>query len=500
MFDSILICFLTLIAVLLGLFYTLVWIVNPYRYRKVDLLPGPPKHWLKGTMHHTRKGSQNFKDHLVLTKKYGGMVRLWRGPLFPIVAIYGAEETKAILSHSHPKASAYKWVGNWLGSGLLTATTLGGLWKRKRKMITPAFHFNILKRYVPVFGEHAQLLVDKWVEYAKNKDSINIVNDITTSALDIIGQCAFGYDFKALEQGKDQHPYVKAIYSCTDRVYDRAFRPWLYPEYTFRRSEIGKEYFASCKTIHDFATKVITERRALWATEDGRAELENRKKLDFVDILLTSTDENGNQLSDQEIRDECNTFIFEGHDTTSAALGWTLYLISTHPEVEEKVIAEINEVLGDKPYPEYDDMSKFKYLGLCIKEGLRLYPSVPTIARYMVKDTEVNGYIIPKGTDVYVHPYVIHRQEDSWENPEAFIPERHTAENSKGRHPFAFVPFSAGPRNCIGQNFAMSEEKCVLSMILRKIKMRPVEGHPIEMLPALISRAEFGIEMTLELR
>jgi len=177
-----------------------------------------------------------------------------------------------------------------------------------------------------------------------------------------------------------------------------------------------------------------------------------------------------------------------------------MYLISSNPNVEEKVLAEIEEVLGDREIPEHEDMAKFKYLGLCIKEGLRLYPSVPTIARYMIEDTTVNGKLIPKGSDVYIHPYVIHRQEDTWENPEEFIPERHTAENSKGRHPFAFVPFSAGPRNCVGQNFALFEEKCVLAMVLRKIKMRPVEGHPIELLPALISRAEHGIKMHLSVR
>jgi len=436
----------TAIVLLLTLIYVKLWVLNPIKYKRYDLLPGPPKHWLYGTMHHTRKGSQNFKDHLVLTKKHGGMVRLWRGPLFPIIAIYGAEEAKVILSHSHPKATSYKWVDNWLGDGLLTATTLDGLWKRKRRMITPAFHFNILQRYVPVFGEHAELLVQKWEKEAEKRNIVNIVNDITTSALDIIGQCAFGYNFGALEQGKDQHPYVKAIYSCTDRVYDRAFRPWLYPKFTFERSAIGKEYLYSCKVIHDFATSVIEERRALWATEEGRAELESRKKLDFVDILLTATDEKGNTLTDQEIRDECNTFIFEGHDTTSAALGWTLYKIYTHPEVEKKCLEEIQEVLGDKRYPEFEDMAKLQYLELCIKEGLRLYPSVPTIARYMVEDTEVNGHIIPKGADVYVHPYVIHRQVEQWEDPEEYIPERHTAENSKDRHAFAFVPFSAGPR------------------------------------------------------
>ena len=153
---------------------------------------------------------------------------------------------------------------------------------------------------------------------------------------------------------------------------------------------------------------MISQRRELWGTEEGRSQLEARKKLDFVDILLTSVDDNGNQLSDQEIRDECNTFIFEGHDTTSAALAWTLYLISTHPEVETRVLEEIKEVLGDKPYPDYDDMAKFKYLALCIKESLRLYPSVPTIARSMTEDTTVNGHLIPKGVSDFKFPVFPH--------------------------------------------------------------------------------------------
>jgi len=493
---------ITVVAVLLLAFYLRVWVYNQYKYRRYDLLPGPPKHWIFGTMHHTRPGAQNFIDHAALTQKYGGLVRLWRGPFFPIIAIYHAVEAKEILKNSHPKATAYSWVDYWLGSGLLTATTANGLWKRKRRMITPAFHFNIIQRYIPLFGTHSEKLIEKWLDEAKRNPGkpIDIVANITTSALDIIGECAFGYHFDALEQGREKHPYVKAVYSVTDRIYDRAFRPWLYPVWIFNQSAIGKEYNQSVEIIHKFASDVITERRALLSTPEGLEELKNKKKLDFVDILLTSRNENDEELSDREIRDECNTFIFEGHDTTSAALSWTFFLISTHPEVEEKVIEEINTVLGDKQYPDADDLKNLRYLGMCIKEGLRLYPSVPTIARNMTEDTEINGHIIPKGADVYVHPYVIHRQPDTWENPEEFIPERFTTEASKGRHPYAYVPFSAGPRNCIGQKFALNEEKCVLAMVLRKIKMRKAEGHEPRMIPALICRSENGILMHIEPR
>ena len=245
---------------------------------------------------------------------------------------------------------------------------------------------------------------------------------------------------------------------------------------------------------------MVAERRSALSTPEGRELLESGQKLDFVDILLTSTDENGKELSDKEIRDECNTFIFEGHDTTSAALGWSFYLISTHPEVEAKVLEEIENVLGNKKYPSFEDLKNMKYLDMCLKEALRLYPSVPTIARLTTEDTKVGDHIIPKNTDVYIHPYVIHRQPDCWPDPLAFKPERHSPEESSKQNAYAFVPFSAGPRNCIGQKFAMLEEKCIVSMVLRELKLHVIPEQRIELFPALISRAEFGIQVKFEKR
>ena len=138
---------------------------------------------------------------------------------------------------------------------------------------------------------------------------------------------------------------------------------------------------------------------------------------------------------------------------------------------------------------------------MCLKESLRLYPSVPTIGRSMTEDTQVGKHIIPKGTDVYIHPYIIHRQEDCWENPEEFIPERHVAdEGVEPRNAYALVPFSAGPRNCIGQKFAILEEKCVVAMVLRKLKLTVVKDQKIDLFPALISRPEFGIKVLFERR
>lgn len=141
-------------------------------------------------------------------------------------------------------------------------------------------------------------------------------------------------------------------------------------------------------------------------------------------------------------------FQFEGHDTTSMGLAWAFYLIATHPEAEKKLLEEIKEVIGDSPYPSYEQLQQLKYTEACVYEALRLYPSVPTIGRTTTEDIMIESggtdYRIPKGSDVLVWPYIMHRQEDIWEDPEAFIPERHLG--GKKKPSYALVPFSAGPR------------------------------------------------------
>ncbi|XP_035315065.1 cytochrome P450 4V2 isoform X2, partial [Cricetulus griseus] len=159
----------------------------------------------------------------------------------------------------------------------------------------------------------------------------------------------------------------------------------------------------------------------------------------------------------------------QGHDTTAAAINWSLYLLGSYPEVQRKVDKELDDVFGRSLRPvTLEDMKKLKYLDCVIKETLRIFPSVPLFARSLSEDCEVAGYKISKGTEAVLIPYALHRDPKYFPDPEEFQPERFFPENSKGRHPYAYVPFSAGPRNCIGQKFAVMEEKTILACILRR--------------------------------
>lgn len=370
-------------------------------------------------------------------------------------------------------------------------------------MLTPAFHFDILKRYQAIFAKHIRVMFEKWDRAAETKQPVDIADSITHLTLDIIGECAFSCDIGAQRQGR-RSEYVNAIYEASDLIYARSFKPlhandWIYYNLTAE----GKRFAKVCEMIHELPTKVILERRAALEKKFKEEDYESiddmlqqtDQKLDFLDILLCSTGADGQPLPYQEILDEVNTFMFEGHDTTSAGLLWALYLTATHKDVEAKVYDEVKQVFGDNDEPTTDDLKSLRYTKSVLEEALRLYPPVPVIARRMDEDLEIDGYVLPKGIDVIVHPFIMHRQPDVWEDPEAFRPERFAKENRIRRDGFFdYVPFSAGPRNCIGQRFAMMEEQTVVSMIMKRYRLEVVPGQHIEVMPTLVSRSLHGIK------
>jgi len=198
-------------------------------------------------------------------------------------------------------------------------------------------------------------------------------------------------------------------------------------------------------------------------------ETGRKRRMAFLDSLIAEHLKNV-QFTEKDIREEVDTFMFEGHDTTSMAISWTLHLIGLNPEVQDKCDEELNLIFGGHDSErsiEMNDLRDMKYLEACIKEALRLFPSVPFIGRMSNKDISVNGYTIPKGVTCLVFLYELHRDHKYFPQPEVYRPERFLDSYHMSRHPFAYVPFSAGPRNCIGQKFALLEEKAVLATILR---------------------------------
>ncbi|GIX85773.1 cytochrome P450 4c3 [Caerostris darwini] len=201
-----------------------------------------------------------------------------------------------------------------------------------------------------------------------------------------------------------------------------------------------------------------------------------------MDILLEHNIET-KELTEEDIREEVDTFAFEGHDTISMGMSWSLYLIGLHRDIQKKIHEELDQIFCDdveRPTDEVD-LKNLQYLDLVLKESQRLFPSVPTIAIRVSEDTNICGYPIPKGANCGVFVYGLHRDESVFPNPEKFDPDRFLPKNCVNRHPYAYIPFSAGPRNCIGQRFAVMEEKIVLSAILRKYSIESLD--PRDKLP-----------------
>jgi len=270
-------------------------------------------------------------------------------------------------------------------------------------------------------------------------------------------------------QEKKNSQYVEAILKVTDVVLKRQRFPWLWPDFVFYLTREGREHERCLKTIHNFTAKVIEDR----AKDFELDRIRSRKRSAFLDLLLGQMHEENLTLTD--IQEEVDTFMFEGHDTTAAAMNFTCFAIASHPDVQQKLHEEIDRVFSNDTTRScsMEDLEELEYLERVIKETLRLFPSVSFIGREVQEDfVHVDGTKILRGTTAAVFIHFLHRDPKHFPEPEKFDPDRFLPENSKDRSPYAYIPFSAGSRNCIGQRFALLEEKIILSWILRRFTLK----------------------------
>ncbi|XP_046655354.1 cytochrome P450 4C1-like [Daphnia pulicaria] len=442
--------------------------------------------------------------HLFQTWNKRSVVRVWIGPL-ALFAVGSAEGVEVVLGSNKiiDKSREYNFLQPWLATGLLTST--GSKWHKRRKLLTPTFHFKILEDFIHVFNEQSAVLVEKLGE--KVGQDFDIFPFITRCTLDVICETAMGRHVDA--QNNTDSEYVEAVYKMTRIVQTRQTRPWLQPDWLFRLFPMASEQSRCLSILHGFTDQVIRERKIEFNQRNKEQQtgslkqedeefLLKKPRLAFLDLLIEAS-QDGKVLSDLDIREEVDTFMFEGHDTTAAAITWSLFLIGNHSEVQEKVSEELTRVFGDSDRPvTMADLSELKYLECCIKEALRLYPSVPLMARELMEDTTICGYDIPVGSTLMIVPFIVHRDPTYFPDPESFKPERFFPENIQGRHPYAYVPFSAGPRNCIGQKFAQMEEKVILASVLRRFHVKSLDKPgDISFLVELILRPRDGIRLHL---
>ncbi|MDC0721443.1 cytochrome P450 [Nannocystis bainbridge] len=335
-----------------------------------------------------------------------------------------------------------------VGNGLLVSD--GDFWRRQRRLAQPAFHRERIAAYGAIMVDHAERLASTWRE----GQVLDIHAAMMRLTLDIVADTLFstGVDRAIAETIGDALDVIMARFS--DPTF--AFLPWLadLPLAKNRR-------FREARTRIDGAIRgIVTARRA-----SGRDEG------DLLSMLLRARDDEGGQMSDEQLRDEAFILFVAGHETTALALTWTWMLLSQHPEAWAKLRAELDHVLGDRP-PTLADVPALRYTDWVVHESMRLYPPAWSIGREALEDLELGGVAVPRGAQLWMFQWAAHRDPRHFPRPEAFEPERWDGDLARRIPRFAYFPFGGGPRLCIGNNFASLELVLVLASLARR--WRPV--------------------------
>ncbi|GMR51790.1 hypothetical protein PMAYCL1PPCAC_21985, partial [Pristionchus mayeri] len=457
-------------------------------YFNLYIVPGPKAYPLIGAVWQIKLNSAEFALQLMDWMKSfvfydgsSGMFKVWLGPI-PMVVVIKPAYCKQILESNTliTKATQYDKV-----------TDTNEKWFGRRKMLTPSFHFQVLKGYHDIFIKQAQQIFAEQLEvHAETGREVNLFPFVKRCALDIICETAMSTQLNS--QTGNSFEYADAVARLSDIIFNYEKSPWLWLKPIWYGSGKGFEFDRLVKMTTDF-TRRVRRRQTLideGSMEDG-AKL--GKKSAFLDLMLLNQEKHG--LSDEDIREEVDTFMFEGHDTTSSGMAWTIWLLGQHPEYQAKVHEELDAIFGeDDSEPSEEDLKKCVYLEKCIKESHRLCPPVPVIARRLTHDLVLGEFTLPKDVTTMLLVMGTHRDPEEWERPSSFYPDHFEPEAVAKRHPFAYFPFSAGPRNCTGQKFAIAEEKIVLSYFFRKYRVESLSPMPgNRLVPELILKPEEGV-------
>ncbi|KAJ8727107.1 hypothetical protein PYW08_015504 [Mythimna loreyi] len=507
---------LVIIASCIWMFHR--WQQQSRLHRMGNILPGPAALPLFGNalMALFKKPEQFIEIGLGICDKYGYVVRGWLGSKL-VIFLGNPEDVEVILnSNEHiDKASDYKFFEPWLGEGLLISS--GQKWRSHRKMIAPTFHINILKSFVDVFNQNSKNVVEKMrPQIGKTFDVHDHMSEVT---VDILLETAMGITRKT--QDKSGYDYAMAVMKMCDIIHQRHYKFWLRLDFFFKLHPLFKTQQKLLEIIHGLTNKVIKLKKQMYYENKAKGiippsiqeltegktrttssnnvlanggktlsdtvfkgyrddldfndenDVGEKKRLAFLDLMLESAQNGTNQITDHEIKEEVDTIMFEGHDTTAAGSSFVLTLLGLYQDVQSRVYDELYEIFGDSDRPAtFNDTLQMKYLERVILETLRLYPPVPVIARELKKDAKIttNGYILPAGATVVIVTYGVHRHPKHYKDPDTFNPDNFLPENMQNRHYYSYIPFSAGPRSCVGRKYALLKLKILLSTILRNYK------------------------------
>ena len=302
---------------------------------------------------------------------------------------------------------------------------------------------------------------------------------------------------------KEAEDYVKTVSTLGHHLLVRTFQPLFWSSYIYSLTSYGKQFYKSLKSIHEYTISAINKRIAIHSENE---QLNNytvtdkasrtKRNVCFIDTLIESYQKG--DIDIDGIREEVDTFVFEGHDTTSSGLTFCLYMLGIYKEHQKTLQEEIDEAEGENIL---EIIQKLKLLDCVIKESLRLYPPVAAIGRRMEEDTVIGGQTFYKDTTIVINIFGLHRNEEYWENPLKFNPYRFMGDEFQQRNPYCYIPFSAGPRNCIGQKFALLEVKICLYYVLKTFNLTSIQAEKeIELCTDMITLSRNGVLIKFERR
>lgn len=410
----------------------------------------------------------------------------------------------AILNKNLKKSKFYSLMDELLQNGILVNSNIPK-WRASRKLILPVFHFNILKTYIKIFHSETLILVTKWKSFAEKKVAFNPDESLNLATFDMVMMSTLGINPRAQNEENGKHEFSEAMDENLKIMMTRMLNPLLHNDFIFwltpnfnkmnRNSKILRNFCQS--TLNEIRNKIKSKRKLgdytdseingfdqNWTEKPEEFEKDpnelnhhgilNETAKSFAELLMEAPDYT--EGDDEELVCQILTVIAAGQDTTKTQNAVALILLALHPDIQEKVIEEVDSVFGvNKNHcPTYEDLCKLEYLEWVIKETLRLFPAGLLISRYIDEDFILEkDLVLPAGVTALISIYSLHRSPQYYKNPNKFDPNRWTPEEISKRSPNCYFPFSMGPRNCIGAKYAMMQMKTVLSTILRHYKIRP---------------------------
>ena len=425
-----------------------------------------------------RNPTQVFLD---AARRYGEVAYFKIGPRHGYLVTNPADIRHVLQDNArnYRKSPLYDRLRVVFGNGLLTSE--GEFWLRQRRIAQPAFHRHRIAALAGIMAGAARQVAERWDTIARGGQPVDVDEEMMRLTRTVVLRTLLGTDLGPFSDRVDDAWRILNEH-IGESFWSLGLTDW-WPSARKRRFQAARA------VLRGAVDHVIAARRRVPS-----------ESADLLSMLMNARDEEtGDTMTDDQLRVEVTTFLLAGQETTSLALTWLWYLLSQHPAAQQRLEDEIDAALGARP-PEYADLVNLPYTRMVIDEAMRLYPPAWGFSREAIGDDKVGGFRVPRGWLVFVIPYVLHRLPAFWDDPEAFDPERFAPERIAERPKFVYLPFGAGPRQCIGNQFALIEAHLILATLAQRYRLQLVPGHKVDPWPLITLRPRFGMPMMVHRR